>query len=183
LRHTAKMVAREVAYQSSSILRVGQQLIRVKGHVEHGLFTRYVECELGFTVRTAQNYMRAAGLLAETKRETVSRLAPGTLYLLAAMPEDARASALTALAAEDADIRAIEADIRSARLSAEKPAAVSERIGRDRAALQEIADLLWSNLAPDAYQRFCELIQTVSGHNGSLMRDLRKMLADRQAHH
>jgi hypothetical protein len=182
LRRTAKQVAREVGHQSSSVLRVGQLLIDVKGRIEHGLFTRYVENELGFTLRTAENYMRAAGLLAETKPEMVSRLPPAALYLLAApsMPADTRARVLTALAAEDADIRAIEADVRSARRRASKPAPVAEdSAARRHPALQKIADLLRLNLPPDAYLQCCDLIEAISGQNGILTRDLWKALAER----
>jgi hypothetical protein len=179
LRRTTGMVAQEVRRQSRSILRVGQLLLNIKPSLEHGVFTRYVKSELPFTLRTAENYMRAAGLLAGSKTEIVSLLSPIAMYALAArtMPEDTRARTLAALAAEGADIRSIEADIGSARLSSKKSAAVSE--GVDRAALQEIAGLLWSNLRPDAYQRLCELIPTVSGQKGSL-RDLWKVMIDRQ---
>jgi hypothetical protein len=134
LRRTTRMVAQEVRHQSRSILRVGQLLLNIKPSLEHGFFTRYVESELPFTLRTAENYMRAAGLLAGSKTEIVSLLSPTAMYALAArtMPEDTRARTLVALAAESADIRSIEADIGSARLSPKKPAAVSE--GVDRAA-------------------------------------------------
>jgi hypothetical protein len=177
LRHTKGLVAQEVRHQSRSILRVGQLLLKIKPSLEHGVFTRYVESELPFTLRTAENYMRAAGLLAGSKTEIVSLLSPIGMDALAALPEDKRARALAALAAEGADIPSIEADIGSARLSSKKPAAVSE--GGDRAALQEIAGLLWSNLPPNAYERLCELIPTVSGHKGSL-RDLWKVMIDQQ---
>jgi hypothetical protein len=112
LRRTTRMVAQEVCHQSRSILRVGQLLLNIKPSLEHGVFTRYVESELPFTLRTAENYMRAAGLLAGSKTEIVSLLSPTAMYALAArtMPEDTRARTLAALAAESTDIRSIEAD-------------------------------------------------------------------------
>jgi hypothetical protein len=177
LRRTTRMVAQEVRHQSRSILRVGQLLLKIKPSLEHGVFTRYVESELPFTLRTAENYMRAAGLLAGAKTEIVSLLSPTAMYALAALREDTRARVLADLAAEGADIPSIEAEIGSAGLSSKKPAAVSE--GVDRAALQQIAGLLWSNLPPNEYQRLCELIPTVSGHKGPL-RDLWKVMIDQQ---
>lgn len=175
LRRTTKMVAEEVGRQSRSILRVGKLLLDIKPSLGHGVFKRYVESELPFTLRTAENYMRAAELLACSKSEIVSLLSPIAMYALAArpVPEDTRARVLAALAAEGADLRSIEADILSARKK--QPAAVDQ--GGDRTALQEMADLLWSNLPSDAYQRLCELLFSFANPKGSL-RDLWKVMID-----
>jgi hypothetical protein len=48
------------------------------------------------------------------------------------------------------------------------PAAVGgDGAARDRTAMQEIADLLRSNLPKDAFDRFCELVE-ISAQNGAM---------------
>lgn len=65
------------------ILLVGRHLIEVKKKLQHGQFSDWVESECGFTLRTAENYIRAAAF-AEGKNETVALLPPATVYKLAA---------------------------------------------------------------------------------------------------
>src|SRR5262249_5202495 len=66
-----------------AVIEIGRELISIKGQLEHGQFTEWVEIECGFSLRSAENYMRAAAF-AVGKSETVSLLRPATAYRLAA---------------------------------------------------------------------------------------------------
>lgn len=80
---------------AQSIIKIGQKLIEVKGHLGHGRFGDWLEAEFGWTDRTARQFMQ----VAETfKSENFSDLsfAPSALYKLAApsTPESARLEAI-----------------------------------------------------------------------------------------
>jgi hypothetical protein len=65
---------------------IGRELSKVKARLPHGLFGDWCKAELGFTQRTAQNYMNAAAFLERLPEpicETVSLLPPGMIYQLA----------------------------------------------------------------------------------------------------
>jgi hypothetical protein len=66
-----------------SIIHIGKALLEAKHHLSHGGFLRWVECEAGIPVRTAQAYMRVANW-ASDKCATVAHLSPSVLYLLSA---------------------------------------------------------------------------------------------------
>ena len=74
-----------------SVVATGRDLTKVKAKLEHGAFGRWLDAEFAMTVRTSQNYMRAADL-ADSKSETVSLLPATILFRLAApsTPEAAR---------------------------------------------------------------------------------------------
>jgi hypothetical protein len=78
LRGQADRIRRQCA---TSIIQIGKALLEAKRHLSHGGFLRWVECEVGIPVRTAQAYMRAANW-ASTKGATVAHLSPTALYLL-----------------------------------------------------------------------------------------------------
>jgi len=78
LRGQADRIRRQCA---SSIIQIGKALLESKRHLSHGGFLRWVECEAGIPVRTAQAYMRVASW-ASTKGATVAHLSPTALYLL-----------------------------------------------------------------------------------------------------
>jgi hypothetical protein len=44
----------------TSIVWIGRDLLAVKQMLEHGQFVHWVAKECGFSIRTAQNYMRVA---------------------------------------------------------------------------------------------------------------------------
>jgi hypothetical protein len=67
-----------------AIVETGRDLIAVKQHLEHGQFGEWVQAECGFTLRTAQNYMKVACTFAELKCETISHLQLSTVYELSA---------------------------------------------------------------------------------------------------
>jgi Protein of unknown function (DUF3102) len=67
-----------------AIFETGRDLMAVKQRLEHGNFCKWVETECGFTIRTAQNYIKVACAFTEAKCETISHLQLSTVYGLAA---------------------------------------------------------------------------------------------------
>lgn len=65
------------------VVEIGALLIRVKNELEHGAFKKWLDAEVRWNVRTAQNYMNVAKNIGD-KYETVSHLPLKTLYELAA---------------------------------------------------------------------------------------------------
>jgi hypothetical protein len=56
------------------VLRVGELLVQQKQKLPHGQFTKWVEENLPFTTRTAQNYMKVFRNKEQLKNENVSVL-------------------------------------------------------------------------------------------------------------
>ena len=83
LRRQAERIRAQVKTTTCTIIEIGRDILAVKQHLKHGQFSKWVEAECGFTVRSAQNYMRAAEF-AEGKHETVSLLEPAAVYKLVA---------------------------------------------------------------------------------------------------
>jgi hypothetical protein len=68
-----------------SINVIGHFLTRAKQVLAHGLFMRWARAEFGFSVGTAENYMRMYEFTGHDGRfETVRILSPTTLYLISA---------------------------------------------------------------------------------------------------
>jgi Protein of unknown function (DUF3102) len=83
LRAQAERIRAAVKSTTEAIVQIGTDLIAVKQAIEHGKFQCWIESECGFSVRTAENYIRAAEF-AEGKSATVALLQPATVYRLAA---------------------------------------------------------------------------------------------------
>lgn len=83
LRAQAARIRTLVKNTTAIIIQVGNDLIAVKQTIDHGKFLDWIEAECGFSVRTAENYIRAAEF-AEGKNATVAILNPATVYRLAA---------------------------------------------------------------------------------------------------
>lgn len=66
-----------------SAMAIGLALLDAKGHLDHGLFKFWITAQCGFSVRTAERYMRAADFL-EDKYDTLSHLQLSTIYRLSA---------------------------------------------------------------------------------------------------
>ena len=81
LRKLAEQVRKHSRSSTKSIIAIGEALRDAKKHLEHGKFVEWVVAECGFTIRTAQNYLRAAELT--DKSEIVSLLNPAAIYRLA----------------------------------------------------------------------------------------------------
>lgn len=82
---------------AGSLREIGTHLSQVKAALGHGNFTAWMETELGFTDRTARNYMQVADFL-EGKPEIISVLPATTLYALSAptAPEEVKQSVVAA---------------------------------------------------------------------------------------
>ena len=81
LRHLAEQVRNHSRSSTKSIIAIGDALRDAKPRLGHGKFRGWVEAECGFTIRTAQLYMRAAEL--SDKSESVSLLNPAALHRVA----------------------------------------------------------------------------------------------------
>jgi hypothetical protein len=82
LRKQAARIREQVQITARAIVAIGKDLLAVKQSLGHGRFSQWVEAECGFSMRSADNYIRAA-TFAEGKMETVSILPPATIYRLA----------------------------------------------------------------------------------------------------
>src|SRR5262245_17816765 len=83
LRQHAARIRERTRITTATIIEIGKELLAAKQHLAHGQFKDWINAECGCTVRTAQNYLRAAKL-AEAKGETVSLLPPRIVYQLTA---------------------------------------------------------------------------------------------------
>lgn len=86
---TAAHIRRFDKAAKTAIVQIGAKLIKVKNILGHGDFGKWLKSEVGYTERTAQNYMNAARAFGD-KYEIVSYLPVATTYQLAAMPDDKR---------------------------------------------------------------------------------------------
>ena len=68
----------EMMKTTASVIAIGRELIAVKKTLRHGAFGPWVESECGFSLRSAQNYMRVARLA--DKNATVAHLPLATSY-------------------------------------------------------------------------------------------------------
>ena len=83
LRGQGERIRAKVRASTAAIIEIGRDLKAVKEHLPHGQFSAWVEAECGFTVRAAENYIRAADFAAG-KNEIVSFLPATTLYAISA---------------------------------------------------------------------------------------------------
>jgi predicted transcriptional regulator len=118
----------------SYFINTGRDLLSMKEKLEHGLFTKWIEAELGMTPRTAQNFMQAARHFGEKdKSEIISRLPPTTIYKLAAptTPEPLRQQVVKRLeAGEHLEPAAVDAMVSEAREAARKQAEAEKEAAR-----------------------------------------------------
>jgi hypothetical protein len=77
----AEQVRSHSRSSTKSIIAIGEALRDAKLHLGHGKFGEWVVAQCGLTMRTAQNYVRAAELT--DKSEIVSLLNPAAIYRLA----------------------------------------------------------------------------------------------------
>lgn len=83
LEQLAAKIRQHATMTTKAILEIGASLVKVKRQLSHGAFAEWVAVECGFSMRWAQNYMRAAAFVAG-KSATVALLAPATIYRLSA---------------------------------------------------------------------------------------------------
>lgn len=83
LRAQASRIRKMVGGTTKIAIEIGLDLLAVKQSLSHGLFSEWVQAECGFSVSSAENYMRAARF-AEGKIATVAILDAKIVYKLAA---------------------------------------------------------------------------------------------------
>jgi hypothetical protein len=119
----ARKVAERLRKRTKAyVIDTGRDLLALKDRIEHGLFGRWIEAELGVTPRTAQNMMQAAAAFGD-KSEIVSHLPPTTLYQLASpsTPQPVREGVIQRLAAgEKVTAAAVASEISTARHEAKE---------------------------------------------------------------
>jgi hypothetical protein len=84
LRTTASTIREQFKITTDAIIAIGEALNKVRRHkLTRRRFTEWVETECGFSMDTAQRYMRVARFVAG-KNRTVRLLGPKALYRLSA---------------------------------------------------------------------------------------------------
>jgi hypothetical protein len=85
LRDRACRIRKMVNNHVAAVIEAGRDLLDVKEKLDYRQFGEWVQAECGFSLGTAENYMRAAKLV-EGKISTVAilQLQPATIYRLAA---------------------------------------------------------------------------------------------------
>jgi Protein of unknown function (DUF3102) len=83
LRAQASRIRKMVSGTTKAFIEIGNDLIAVKQSLAHGLFSEWVEAECGFSLSSAENYMRAARF-AEGRIATVGILDAKIVYKLSA---------------------------------------------------------------------------------------------------
>jgi hypothetical protein len=63
---------------------IGWLLTWAKEALSHGQFIGWVRAECGFSIRTAENYIRGSKFIESTDSQSIAILPPGTLYLISA---------------------------------------------------------------------------------------------------
>src|SRR5215218_402636 len=81
LKQQAACIRLRISKTTVAIIETGRDLLAAKEQVDHGTFIDWLRDEVGIRARSAQLYMSAARF-AEGKSETVSLLAPSTVYKL-----------------------------------------------------------------------------------------------------
>ena len=128
-RQTAAAIREAHQRQVAEVIATGEALIKVKVLLPHGEFGRWLESEFGWSVRSAENYMR----VAETYGPNAQRVAHSPLsvvYRLAAptIPTEVREDVLLrADRGERPTERAVGDLIRDARAKKAQDALVAER--------------------------------------------------------
>jgi hypothetical protein len=85
LRSCAARIRKQVTDIAHSIIVIGHFLIEAKQVLAYGQFIRWVRAEGGFSVSSAENYMRVCEFTAPDDRfATVTILPPAALYLISA---------------------------------------------------------------------------------------------------
>lgn len=79
---------------AENILVIGDMLIEAKALLAHGEFLPWLESHVGFSDRTARNFMQAARAFPAEKRKSISNLTSTNIILIAQQPEERRTKLL-----------------------------------------------------------------------------------------
>jgi len=107
VRAAAAEISKHKVKVGAGIIAIGNELLKVKAKLQHGLWQGWLEVECDIHIRTAQRFMQAATALGD-KSDTVSFLPLSTIYHLAApsIPEEARSSIIEKI--ETGELRAVD---------------------------------------------------------------------------
>jgi hypothetical protein len=83
LRGRAASIRQAVKLTMEAVYQIGVELWWAKLKLRHGQFIEWVESECGFSLRTAENYVRAS-VFAADRLATVANLPPAAVYRLSA---------------------------------------------------------------------------------------------------
>ena len=75
---------------AENILEIGDRLIEAKGMMPHGDFQPWLQNNVGFSDRTARNFMQAARAFPAGKRKAISDLTSTSIILIAQQPAERR---------------------------------------------------------------------------------------------
>jgi hypothetical protein len=158
LQETATRIRAQVRTATKAVIEIGRELISIKRQLEHGQFTEWVEIECGFSLRSAENYMRAAAF-AIGKSETVSLLRPATAYRLAAKsapPEVVSAVIRSIEAGHIPTDSEIDVMFDRARNGPRLRHSMAPAGTKDKACPDELAALIISRLGPELARELVE---------------------------
>ena len=98
-----------------SILEIGDRLNFVKDKMPHGTFIPWIEQNLGFSQRTANNYMLASRSFDIAKRKSIANLDSTKVVMLASLPEDVRDDFIETTDIQNMSTRELKEHIKSER--------------------------------------------------------------------
>lgn len=142
---------------TKAIIEIGRELIEVKRLLPHGAFTKWVTVDCGFTMRSAQNFMRSAEFM-HGKSEMVALLAPGAVYRLSAKnaPKEVVADVLRLIEAGQVPTECEVADMIAARTSKRPEDKRPQMAVGDRQEAAALASEILSRLGPELTRRLID---------------------------
>lgn len=132
-RSAASRIRERVKKTVEDIMEIGNDLLAVKGILEHGQFGAWLKGEFGWSERMAQNFMSVAERFKSAKIADLP-IQPSAAYFLAApsVPDEARQAALEkAAAGEEINVKAakaIVAEAKKKRRPKKRKAATTEKL-------------------------------------------------------
>jgi len=209
LQAVTNRIKERLTRQVTDIIETGRDLIDVKSKLDHGQFEPWLNTSFNMTMRTAQNYMRAAEYMAD-KSEIVSFLTPNTMYLLSApsTPEAAQRQVLDDLEAGKSvnhrEVREVVQEVKHQEREAKKKkeqretrAERKQRKAREEqwrrkekeerqrietaamAVAREVADILVNKLSEDEIKKVDDALRD---HNVTYIIWIEALLDARQSH-
>jgi len=136
VRSSAETIRQQVRNTLENAIKIGEELLAVKGALHHGQFLPWLRAEFGWAERTARNFMAVAEQFGKSAIIADLPIAPTAAYLLAApsVPDEARQVAVEmAEAGETISVKVakkIVAETKKEQKSKKTPKAVpAEKIG------------------------------------------------------
>jgi Protein of unknown function (DUF3102) len=179
LRAEAGRIRKLLKATVPTIIEVGRALIEVKAQLDHGKFGDWVDSECGFSLSSAENYMRVAERFGD-KIATVANLSPTTVYRLAAKstPPSIVEAALQCAARGDviSDI-CVETAVDKAKIE-RRQAAKKKKATKRRKSEQDFGFNAFAGLEPKNTAEVLLATQMVACHEVGMALITRSKLAD-----